>query len=772
MTIAQTKIKDSLKKYSFLAACLLCLVVSFCSIWIDNYSVFAYLLVIFALSWFFDVNKMICLCTFSVFFLSLFNFWSETLVYFICLTTICFKKIILKEKKLTKDLILPILLCSVIMVLFFAVNFEAGNLKFLSRYVLLVLSLTEAYFLREDFDLLKIVRTLCALFIFSCIFSFIFLLTNIKGVSVFYVDIINIRRYAGLMGHSNIIAMIAVLLLATLLQFFIRKKINNIELVFWSVPIAVVGVLTRGKLFILLFIVLLFIYFVFLFLRNWKVGLIETCLLAFIAGIVFIVCHDFVLQYFSRFFSYYSDEDLLNSITTGRLLLWKEYSKLWTTNASTIIFGLGGTKSFPIIPAHNEYIETLVRYGLLGFLCIVSLITYICYQLQRKSHFNIFNYFLLLVCLLVMTFDPFIQEKFVFVLMGVLSIYNKKEILNNKEKGEDVIKDKKTKISVIVPIWNCEDYIEKCINSILRQTHKNIELILVDDGSTDLSGKICDDFAKKYKEIVVIHQKNSGPAAARNAALGKVTGNIISFVDSDDYLSPDMYEKMLSKMMEEKSDICIANYNIEKNGKIKPCIEICLNDFCRTNDRTYLFNRAKFEEDDKCFKIDKNVPCYLWRMLFKKNIVDGITFKKDVKIMEDLLFFLEVVKRTSIKISHVDSYLYNYLIRDNSAMRQKRPILDSHMSFVKHLEKVLEPGQEDILKHFKFTLYADCLLRNKVFGTDDDLTKIKDWASKENYKTSKKYTYGFKLRLRNSVIYHKWFGLLKILSKIYLSTAK
>ena len=772
MTIAQTKIKDSFKKYSFLAACLLCLVISFCSIWISNYSIFAYLIVIAALSCFFDVNKMICLCSFSVFFLSLFNFWSETLVYFVSLSVICFKQIVLKEKKLTKDIILPLALSSVVLVLFFVVNFEAQNYRFLARYVLLTLSLTEAYFLRDDFDLLKIIRGLCALFIFSCVFSILFILTNINGVSVFFVDIIDIRRYVGLMGHSNITAMVAVLLITALLQLFIRKKIKNLEFVLWGIPLVAVGVLTRGKLFILLFAVLLVVYLVFLFIRNWKIGLIETFLLLLVGAIIFVAFHNFVLQYLSRFFSYYSDEDLLNSITTGRLTLWKEYSNLWTTNATTIVFGLGGTKTFPIIAAHNEYIETLVRYGLLGFLCIVTLIVYLCYKLQRKSYFNIFNYFLLLVCLIVMTFDPFIQEKFVFILMGVLSIYNKKDEQNKREKSENVIKDEKIKISVVVPVYNCEEYIKKCINSILEQTHKNIELILVDDGSTDASGRICDEFAKKYNKIVVIHQKNAGPAAARNAGLIKATGDVVSFVDSDDYLNPDMYEKMLSKMIQEKSDICIANFNIEKNGKIKPCIETCLESYCKTNDKTYLFNRAKFEEDEKCFKIDKNVPCYLWRMLFKKNIVDGITFKKDVKIMEDLLFFLEAVKRENVKISHVNSYLYNYLIRGDSAMRQKRPILDSHMSFIKHLEKVLEPGQEDILKHFKFTLYADCLLRNKVFGINDDLLLIKDWATKENYKISRKYTYGFKLRLRNAVIYHKWFVLLKILSKIYLSTNK
>lgn len=107
-------------------------------------------------------------------------------------------------------------------------------------------------------------------------------------------------------------------------------------------------------------------------------------------------------------------------------------------------------------------------------------------------------------------------------------------------------------ISVIVPVYNVEKYLHKCINSILNQTYKNLEIILIDDGSTDNSGKICDEYALKDNRIKVIHKENGGLSSARNAGLDICSGDYIGFVDSDDYIAEDMYEYLyvnLKKIM-------------------------------------------------------------------------------------------------------------------------------------------------------------------------------------------------------------------------------
>ena len=105
-------------------------------------------------------------------------------------------------------------------------------------------------------------------------------------------------------------------------------------------------------------------------------------------------------------------------------------------------------------------------------------------------------------------------------------------------------------ISVIVPVYNVEDYLDRCINSIINQTYKNLEIILVDDGSTDSSGRKCDDFALKDDRIKVLHKENGGVSSARNAGLDVATGDYIGFVDSDDTIESNMYELLFNNAIE------------------------------------------------------------------------------------------------------------------------------------------------------------------------------------------------------------------------------
>lgn len=118
-------------------------------------------------------------------------------------------------------------------------------------------------------------------------------------------------------------------------------------------------------------------------------------------------------------------------------------------------------------------------------------------------------------------------------------------------------------ISVIVPVYKVEQYIHRCLDSILAQTYKNLEIILVDDGSPDRCGEICDEYAAKDSRIQVVHQENGGLSAARNAGLDICTGEYIAFVDSDDYIFPEMYERMLEVLLKNRVDICICQWQYE-----------------------------------------------------------------------------------------------------------------------------------------------------------------------------------------------------------------
>ena len=118
------------------------------------------------------------------------------------------------------------------------------------------------------------------------------------------------------------------------------------------------------------------------------------------------------------------------------------------------------------------------------------------------------------------------------------------------------------KISIIVPVYNVEKYLKKCIDSIVNQTYKNLEIILVDDGATDRSGEICDELAKLDNRIKVYHKKNGGLSDARNYGVERATGSYVGFVDSDDYIDAEMYEKLYEAITKEAADVAECNLKI------------------------------------------------------------------------------------------------------------------------------------------------------------------------------------------------------------------
>ncbi len=126
------------------------------------------------------------------------------------------------------------------------------------------------------------------------------------------------------------------------------------------------------------------------------------------------------------------------------------------------------------------------------------------------------------------------------------------------------------KLSVIIPVYNTEKYIRECIESILKQSFCDYEIILVDDASTDLSGKICDEYAEKYNNIKVIHKEHGGPIHTRKAGLEAATGEFISCIDSDDYIEPNMYEFLLEKISKHNADIAICNIVIKSENSSLP----------------------------------------------------------------------------------------------------------------------------------------------------------------------------------------------------------
>lgn len=210
-------------------------------------------------------------------------------------------------------------------------------------------------------------------------------------------------------------------------------------------------------------------------------------------------------------------------------------------------------------------------------------------------------------------------------------------------------------ISIIVPVYNVEKYIDKCINSMLNQTYKNIEIILVDDGSTDNSGKICDEYSQKDNRIKVIHQKNAGLSEARKIGYQKSTGGVIGFVDSDDFVEENMYEAMLKKMDEVNADIVFCDYNSITKGK---------------TDKRYFGKESKILNKDDGLKYLANdeIKSFMCNKLYKRKCIKESDFYNG-NVLEDYLCMTDIFNRSDL-IYYLHSAFYNYVRRDNSLMNK------------------------------------------------------------------------------------------------------
>ncbi len=208
-------------------------------------------------------------------------------------------------------------------------------------------------------------------------------------------------------------------------------------------------------------------------------------------------------------------------------------------------------------------------------------------------------------------------------------------------------------ISIIVPVYNVEKYLRKCIDSIVNQTYKNLEIILVDDGSTDDSGKICDEFAEKDGRIKVIHKENGGLSSARNAGLEIAAGKYLGFVDSDDYIAQDMYESMYAAINEFDADIaCCGRYDVYDDKPMKKSFVMDRPIEMKSIDaigRVLMWDGMDSSACDK---------------LYKSYIFEEIRYPIG-KINEDIAIAFNILEKAG-KIIHIGLPKYYYAHRENS----------------------------------------------------------------------------------------------------------
>ncbi len=218
---------------------------------------------------------------------------------------------------------------------------------------------------------------------------------------------------------------------------------------------------------------------------------------------------------------------------------------------------------------------------------------------------------------------------------------------------------KKERISVIIPIYNVPSkYLRQCIESIINQTYSNIEIILIEDGSSNNCKEICEEYAKKDKRIIVICQQNQGVSVARNNGIKIATGDWITFIDADDYIEKDFCEKMLDVTLRNNSQCVICAYNRIYNEKIERVLK----------KESFFMNNEKFIKGILTVQSGFGF-CHmkLWKADIIKN--NNVQFNESLKVAEDALFCMEISKYID-KVYFLNEALYNYRFNSNSVVRK------------------------------------------------------------------------------------------------------
>ena len=315
------------------------------------------------------------------------------------------------------------------------------------------------------------------------------------------------------------------------------------------------------------------------------------------------------------------------------------------------------------------------------------------------------------------------------------------------------------KISVVIPVFNIEKYLPKCLFSIEEQTaFQSLEIILVDDGSNDNSGKICDDFSAKYNNVKVIHKKNGGVSSARNAGIEIAKGEYVSFVDGDDYLDNDHFYEMLKDIELTHADLIIHDYYVENDKMFYKY---------RKNNIFKKFNKHEAIKEILSGGIIGN---NLFDKSFSRQIIKDIRFDCSIRIGEDLLFIYQAIENAN-NIICKSTATYHYIQRNGSAMNSN--FSEKFFDILK-VSKIIE---NRIKKNYPELInYSEALTIYSKYKTLERAYKSKDYSNYlEEIKLLNQDIKKFSMKTAiNCLSTKKFLGLLliKISPKLYLLVCK
>lgn len=257
----------------------------------------------------------------------------------------------------------------------------------------------------------------------------------------------------------------------------------------------------------------------------------------------------------------------------------------------------------------------------------------------------------------------------------------------------------KEKISVIVPIYNVETYLKKCIESIINQTYRNMEIILVDDGSIDKSSEICDEYSKQDNRVIVIHKQNGGLSDARNTGIETSTGELLAFVDGDDWIDSNMISCLYNNIISYNADISECQY--EKTSNEQHTIK---------NEEQIITISTPKEALNNILETNNINNVVTWNKLYRKELFQNVRFPKN-KIHEDEFTTYKLIYKAN-KIISTNSKLYYYRQRENSIISEKfnvnrLDVIEAYDEKVEFYKKNQKELLEKLLAKFLYILIYD-----------------------------------------------------------------
>lgn len=282
------------------------------------------------------------------------------------------------------------------------------------------------------------------------------------------------------------------------------------------------------------------------------------------------------------------------------------------------------------------------------------------------------------------------------------------------------------KISIIIPIYNCVDYLNRCLNSIINNTYKNLEIICINDGSTDNCLSVLKEFASRDKRFVIIDQKNAGVSQARNVGLLKASGDYISFIDADDYIHAQYFEFLLNAIQENNADIAVSNYKVTYTSENNSAL----------HEQVPAFNQLNYSH----LRPPHTLRSYIWGKLYKKSLLDNRYFDSNLKLYEDKDFAISLLcDFSSLKIVATSLPLYYYYMRENSATK----IFDN-MFALQSLNHMLTKAKEQKNN----TLFYDEIFRHSMSIYENEFHQSN--RASETLKKAKDLMYLSYLELKKS----------------------